>query len=107
MVEFQAAGGGRTRVTFEARLGAVGVLLRVGWCIVIAGAAAIGIGGWAIATFVIASDDANVRAQAFQMFQVIHFLWTPFLLGGLARAFYRATGESLAAMIQNLPYLED
>jgi len=106
-IEFQPAGGGRTRVTFDAQLGVVGVLLKFGWGLIIAGAAAIGIGGWAIATFVVTSDHAAVRGQAFQIFQAIHFLWPPFLFGGLARLYHRTTGESLLAMIENLPYGEE
>ena len=107
VIEFQPIGGGRTRVSYEAGLRGVGALLWAGWGVVILGAATIMIGGWLIATLVLPSEDPSIRTQSIQMVQAVHFLWPPFLFGGLARLRRRAAGESLTAMIQNLQHLED
>ena len=43
-------------------------------------------GSWAIRTFVVPHPDPAIRGQVFQMCQVAHFLWPPFLFAGLYRA---------------------
>jgi len=38
------------------------------------------------------------------MLQVVHFLWPPFLFGGLYRRGRSAVREAFEVMIHNLPY---
>ena len=46
-------------------------------------------------------------AQAVQMAQVVHFLWPPFLFGGLYRQRRRVAEEGFDRLLHNLPFLAD
>ena len=54
------------------------------------GLAAILIGFWLIGTYVVPNPNPAIRGQTFQMLQVVHFLWPPFLFGWLHRLRYTA-----------------
>ena len=58
-------------------------------------------------TLVVPNRDPAVRGQTLQMLQVGHFLWPPFLFGGLYRRQYTAVRARFDTLIHNLPYYED
>ena len=79
-------------------LGAVALL--------ILGVTALVVGFVVINTYVVPHQDPNVRGQTFQMLQVVHFLWPPFLLGARYRRRYSTVQARFDTLIHNLPYYE-
>jgi hypothetical protein len=71
-----------------------------------AGLLALVVGCWAVYTYVASSPDPAVRWQTFQMAQAVHFLWPPFLCGGLYRRGARAVAAQFEALAHNLPYYD-
>jgi hypothetical protein len=79
----------------------------VGALFQIVGLVAIVGGCWLMFTYVVASPNPDVRWQTFQMLQVGHFLWPPFLFGALYRRGRRETAAQFEALAGNLPYSGD
>jgi hypothetical protein len=106
-LRFTAVGGGRTRIDVFLQVAQMRWLLWLGAGFLFLGLIAIVVGCWTIFTYVIPSPLPGVRWQTLQMLQVVHFLWPPFLLGGLYRRLSRAALVRFEALIHNLPYLPD
>jgi hypothetical protein len=74
------------------------------------GLLSIGVGFWLADTYLVNAPNPAARAQVWQMVQVIHFLWPPFLFAGLYRLRNRITRHwsehLLDGLVHNLPYLE-
>ena len=106
-LQFTASGGDRTEVRYRVELAGGRWLLWLGMLFQTLGAAALVVGFWALNQFAVEHPDAGVRGQVFQMFHAVHFLWPPFLVGGL----YRFGRSSLRArcdtLIHNLPFYEE
>jgi len=98
---------GRSRVEWRVELTNMGWLLKWGMLFQVLGVIAIVVGCWAIYTYVVSSPDPAVRWQALQMLQVSHFLWPPFLFGGLYRRGKREVAAQFEALANNLPYYGD
>jgi hypothetical protein len=65
------------------------------------------IGGFfAITTWVVPNPNPDVRAQSVQMVQAVHFLWPPFLFGGIYRMRRRTVQARFEILVNNLPYFE-
>ena len=102
---FSSAGHGRTRVGYSVHGSSRSWLLAVGGAFQVLGLLALVAGVWAIRTFVVPSENPGVRWQTIQMVQAIHFLWPPFLFGGLYRKQGRWIRTAFETFIQNLPHL--
>jgi hypothetical protein len=96
----------RTRVEWAFEPANVRWLLWLGAAFQATGLVALVVGGWAIHTYIASSPDPNVRWQTVQMVQVVHFLWPPFLFGGLYRMGTRGVAAQFEALAHNLPYCE-
>jgi len=94
----------QTRIDYAVELAQGRGLLIAGVVSLVLGVLALLIGFWVIETFVVSHPQAEVRKQTFQMCQVVHFLWPPFLFGGLYRRRYTVVRDRFDAMIHNLPY---
>ena len=111
IIRFEPAGFGKTNLRYAmfAR-GSGRRLLWLAWLFQGLGLLAIGIGFWAISTYVINHPNPPVRVQSVQMVQTIHFLWPPFLFAGLYRSFRRGSrnlsSRLVDALAHNLPYVE-
>lgn len=77
--------GSRTRVEYAIEVPTGRILLGLGWLFVLLGLVALLAVCAIMFTYILPSPNPNVRGQAFQMVQVVHFLWPPFLLGSLSR----------------------
>jgi hypothetical protein len=55
-------------------------------------------------SYVIPNPNPSVRGQAFQVVQVVHFLWPPFLFAALSRQPVRWISARVDALVTNLPY---
>ena len=55
-------------------------------------------------TLVVPNQDPEIRWQTFQMIQVGHLLWPPFLFGALYRRKYSVVRAGFDALVHNLPY---
>jgi hypothetical protein len=93
-----------TRIEYAIESPTGRVLIALGWLFVALGFAALVGGCWAMFAYVLPSPDPNVRGQAFQMVQVVHFLWPPFLFAALARQPARWITARIDALVNNLPY---
>jgi hypothetical protein len=82
------------------------VLLVLGAVFQLLGLIALVGGFFAIVTWVVPNPDPGVRAQSVQMMQVVHFLWPPFLLGGLYRMRRRTVQARFEILVNNLPYCD-
>jgi hypothetical protein len=97
---------GRTRIEWAVEPARLRFLLWLGGLFLALGLLALVGGGWAIATYVVSDPDPAVRGQTFQMLQAVHFLWPPFLCGGLYRRLSRVAPAQLEALVHNLPFYD-
>lgn len=103
---FTARGPSRTAVDYAVEVSGARWLLLLGWLFVAIGLLAVITGFALIWTWVVHHPNAAVRGQSLQMMQVVHFLWPPFLLGGLYRLGHRSTKARFDALAFNLPYYD-
>jgi hypothetical protein len=96
--------GSRTRVEYAIEIPTGRVLLGLGWLFVLLGLVALVAGSTLMFVYVLPNPNPNIRGQAFQMVQVIHFLWPPFLFGSLSRQPARFVRARVEALVHNLPY---
>jgi len=105
-LRFEPICADRTRIDYAVEMPS-GLGLWIGGIIFVAlGLVALGVGFWAIATYVTPSPIPAVRAQVFQMLQVFNVLWPPFLFGGLQRQRWHTVRSELDTLVHNLPYME-
>ena len=104
---FTPLGQKRTRVEWVVELADRDWLLWLGGLFQAVGLIALVAGCWATYTFVVRSPDPSLRWQTFQMLQVSHFLWPPFLFGGLYRQGRKVIAARFEAFAHNLPYFGD
>jgi hypothetical protein len=103
-LRFNALGVGRTRIDYAIELPAFRWLMWLGFLFQLFGLVALVGGYWVISTYCLPSPNPEIRTQAIQMIQVAHFLWPPFLFGGLYRGRKRAVMDTFGIMLRNLPY---
>lgn len=103
-LQFASRAHGRTRIDYDVEVSGGEGLLVGGAIFQLLGLIALIVGFWLIRTYVVANPNASVRAQAFQMVQVVHLLWPPFLFGGLYRRGYGAVRAGVDTLVHNLPY---
>jgi hypothetical protein len=102
---FRFAGlGNQTRVDYVVETSSRGrILLAVGWVSLLLGLVALVATPWLEFLYVL--PNANLRAQAVQTVQMVHFLWPPFLFAFLSRQPHRMLRAQTDALVHNLPYL--
>jgi hypothetical protein len=98
------ATGSRTRVEYAIAAPSGRFLIAFGWLFVAMGLAALVAGCWLMFTYVIPNPNPSVRGQAFQIVQVVHLLWPPFLFAALSRQPARWISARADALVTNLPY---
>jgi hypothetical protein len=103
-LRFTPLRSGRTRVAWAVEPANVRWLLWLAAGFQVGGLLVLVVGCWGLATFVVPSPDPAIRWQTIQMVQVVHFLWPPFLFGGLYRRGSRAVAGQFEALAHNLPY---
>lgn len=103
-VGFRRAATGRTAVEYRVELASPWGLMTGGVIFQLLGLIAICVGFWAISTYVVPNQKMAVRWQTVQMFQVVHFLWPPFLFGGLYRGGRNSIKAAFETLVHNLPY---
>jgi hypothetical protein len=101
---FTSAGMDRTKVEYRIELSRGQGLLLAGRILLVLGLMALVGGFWLIRTYVVPNPNPGIRGQVVQMVQVVHFLWPPFLFGGLYRMRIKAIRNAFDAFIHNLPY---
>jgi hypothetical protein len=105
-IRFTGQGSGRTRIDYAVQVGAGRGLLLGGVVMQLLGLVALCVGFWVISTYAIPHPNSGVRGQVFQMLQVGHFLWPPFLFGGIFRLRDRWVRDAFDALVHNLPHLK-
>ncbi len=95
--------GHRTRVAYAIRTSPRGYLIG-GWIALGLGLVALIAAPSLVFLYVLPSPNPNVRGQAVQAFQMVHFLWPPFLFAHLSRQPGRLCRARLDSLIHNLPY---
>jgi hypothetical protein len=103
-VRFSPLGNGRTRIEYLIDAPSGRWLLAMGGIFQLLGLVAIVAGFWAIETFILPSPNPGIRSQVFQMCQVVHLLWPPFLFASLYRRRGRIIRVGFDALVGNLPY---
>ena len=103
-IRFRRASRGKTDVDYEVEISRGLGLLIGGVIFQILGVVALAVGFFLIHLFVVQSQDPAVRWQTVQMAQVVHFLWPPFLFGGLYRGHHRVVSKAFDTLVHNLPY---
>lgn len=106
VLRFTSLGGDSTQIDYAVDLSPVRNFLRI--AIVIQALGLILLVGltYLLYQYVASSADLAIRWQSFQMFQVIHVLWPPFLLIGLYRRYRQEIINRFDAFAHNLPYQE-
>ena len=97
-------GSSRTRIEYAIEGPSGRVLLTIGWIVIAVALAVFVLALWLEFTYVLPSANPAMRAQAFQMVQIFHFLWPPFLFAFLSRQPGRMLRSRLDTMVHNLPY---
>lgn len=105
-LRFASSRDAQTEIRYQVELAGGRWLLPLGILFQALGAVALVVGFWALNTFAVTHPDAGVRGQVFQMLQAVHFLWPPFLCGGLYRFGRSSVRAQLDTLIHNLPYFE-
>ena len=103
-VQFAAGSSGKTRVTYNFAPTPGKGLMTGAWIFVAVGFVVLVAGFFLLRTYVVFSPDPAVREQALQMMQVVHFLWPPFLLAGMARYHSRLVANSMQTFLANLAH---
>jgi hypothetical protein len=99
-----AMGGDRTGVDYAIAVPGQRWLLTLGWVFQAIGIVAL-VAGFFLTTFlVVPSPIPEIRWQSVQMVQVLHFIWPPFLLGGMYRLRRRTVRARFEVLVHNLPY---
>lgn len=101
---FKPAGGRRTRIEYEIQLASGRGLMLGGMIFQLLGLLAIVAGFSLISTYVVPNPNPAVRGQTFQMLQVVHLLWPPFLFGAVYRRGRNALRDAFEVLLHNLPY---
>ena len=96
--------GSRTCIAYAIEMPNGRVMLGLGWLFVLLGLVALTAGITIVFVSILPSPNPNVRGQAFQIVQVVHFLWPPFLFGSLSRQPARFLRGRVEALVHNLPY---
>lgn len=104
-LDFGSGGAHRTQVTYVASPRTGTALLTIAKILLIVGLAAVVVGFALLQRFAVNSPRPAIRGQVFQMIQVIHFLWPPWLLAGLHRAMRRNARMAVEAFVSNLPFV--
>jgi hypothetical protein len=95
--------GSRTRIDYALRAGSRGYLIG-GWVALALGLAALVAAPTLAFTIVLPSPNPSIRGQCFHVFQMVHFLWPPFLFAHLSRQPARLFRGRIEGLIHNLPY---
>jgi hypothetical protein len=96
----------KTRVDYAIAKPHIRALLILGFVFIALGFIAI-VGGFLTIYFlVVPSPFQAVRWQTVQMVQVVHFLWPPFLFGGLYRKSASLVKAQFDTFIHNLPFVK-
>ena len=105
VVRFSSAGN-KTRIEYRVEAGSGHALLMLGWVFICTRARCRSwpAFGLEFAVVFVSSPQAAVRAQAFQIIQVIHFIWPPFLFAHLSRQPVKLIRNQFEALVHNLPY---
>lgn len=106
-IYFQATGSNRTRITYYLGTSARPWLLWAGFVFSALGLAALVTGFWIIQTYVITHPNPAIRWQVLQGLQAVHFLWPPFLFGGIYLKTLRISRDHIDALVHNLTYHSD
>jgi len=102
---FTPAAHGRTCIEYRIGLSPGRGLFIGGAIFQTLGLIALAVGFWLIHTLVVPNPNPAIRGQTFQMLQVVHFLWPPFLFGGLYRTARRTVRTRFDTLIHNLPHI--
>jgi hypothetical protein len=103
-LRFTAARGNQTGVDYAIAVPEWRGLLVAGALVQALGLVALVAGFFAMLTWVVPNPNPAIRGQSFQMFQVAHFLWPPFLFGGVYRMRRRTVQARFEVLVHNLPY---
>jgi hypothetical protein len=103
-LRFSAAPQNRTRIDYAVEVPPRSWLLILGWVFIGLGLLAIITAFTLIQLMVVDAIDPALRWQSIQMIQCVHFLWPPFLFGGIYRRLRTHLQATLDSMIHNLPY---
>ena len=103
-LRFTAMGGDRTGVDYAIAVPEWRGFLIAGAVVQGLGLVALVVGFFAVTTWVVPNPNPAIRGQSFQMLQVVHFLWPPFLLGTLYRMRRRTVQARFEVLVNNLPY---
>jgi hypothetical protein len=98
--------GRRTRIEYAVDGSSGAGLLAGGWIFLTLGLVALVAGVWLQFRFVLPSPNPQLRGQAVQMFQAVHFIWPPFLFAYLSRRTDRVVRAGIESLVNNLPYAE-
>ncbi len=96
--------GSRTRIEYAIEMPSGRILLGFGWLFVLLGLVALVAACTLMFVYILPSPHPNVRGQAVQAVQVVHFLWPPFLFGSLCRQPVRFVRARVESLVHNLPY---
>ena len=99
---FFTASGKQTRIDYVVEASSRGILLAIGWLVLALGLVALVAAPWLEFTYVL--PNANLRTQAVQTVQMVHFLWPPFLFAFLSRQPARVLRAQMESLVHNLPY---
>jgi hypothetical protein len=103
-IHLESAGTGRTRYEYEVEYRALARLLKIGWIIQGAGLVVLAVAYWALHTWIAPAANPAIWAQSFQLIQVVHLLWPPFMLGHRYRSQYGQVRRQMDTLLRNLPH---
>jgi hypothetical protein len=103
-LRFTPVAQNRTRVNYAVDVPPRSWLLSCGWLFVGLGLLAIVTGFLLIQLYVVNAANPGLRWQSVQMIHAGHFVWPPFLFGGIYRKFRTYVRTGFDTLVHNLPY---
>jgi hypothetical protein len=104
-VRFDPKGNNACMAEYVVDYPGIATVLKIGWIIQAIALLVLAVGFWALRTFVATSSNPAIWGQSFQMIQIVHFIWPPFLMGYLYRVRYRLIRDQIETILVNLAHL--
>jgi len=101
---FTSIAQNRTRINYAVEVPRRSWLLNLGWLFVGLGLLALVIAFVVIQLFVVNAANPGLQWQSLQILQASHFIWPPFLFGGIYRRLRTHVRTTFDTLVHNLPY---
>jgi len=106
VLDFHGKPSSRTQIDYAILIPIRYGLLVAAWIVQVVGLLVLVVGFPVMLLWVAPHPNPAVHWQSVQMLHVMHFLWPPFLFGGIYRRVQTHVRSTFDSLVHNLPYLQ-